>query len=95
MAKKNETVEKVETPEVKVAPEETVAPEVKVTADESEKNVEPTEEPTAEEKSIEQLADETERGTHGSGGDRMRNLGANYVKVQAEVNRRYKESIKL
>lgn len=39
-------------------------------------------------KTISQLADEVIKGAHGSGRDRMRSLGANYAKVQAEVNKR-------
>lgn len=39
-------------------------------------------------KSISQLADEVMKGLHGSGRERMLSLGANYAKVQQEVNRR-------
>lgn len=39
-------------------------------------------------KTISQLADETMRGLHGSGRDRMISLGSNYEAVQKEVNRR-------
>lgn len=41
-------------------------------------------------KSIEQLADEVERGVHGSGRERMIVLGDNYEAVQREVNLRAK-----
>ena len=80
MAKKEvETVE-----EQVVAPEE-VTPETETVA----------EAPEAEEKTVEQLADEVDRGVHGSGRERMIVLGSRYEEVQAEVNRRFKESIKL
>lgn len=39
-------------------------------------------------KTISQLADEVNKGAHGSGRERMVSLGVNYTKVQAEVNKR-------
>lgn len=37
---------------------------------------------------IQRLANEVERGIHGSGRERMLSLGVNYAKVQQEVTRR-------
>lgn len=77
MAKKNETTEEVVEP--KVDAEQTEAPEVK-------------EEPKKEApkaKSVKELADEVERGMHGTGRERMVNLGDQYDKVQREVNQRH------
>lgn len=88
MAKKNEEVKdetvKIEqpiTPTVEVAPKEAEEP----------KEREATKEEVDETTKIQKLADEVERGAHGSGRERMLVLGADYVKVQAEVNRRARQ----
>ena len=41
-------------------------------------------------KSVKQLADEVERGLHGTGNARKKTLGSRYNEVQAEINRRFK-----
>ncbi len=43
---------------------------------------------TSNPKTISKLADETMKGLHGSGRDRMVSLGSNYDAVQKEINRR-------
>lgn len=41
-------------------------------------------------KTVKQLADEVERGLHGTGDARKKSLGSRYNEVQAEINRRYR-----
>lgn len=45
---------------------------------------------TLSEKTVNQLADEVDRGLHGSGRERMISLGSRYAEVQKEVNRRFR-----
>ena len=83
MTKKEITNEKIEN-------EETVKIEQPIT----EVAPEEPKETIKNEKSVEELADEVERGVHGSGRERMLVLGDRYEEVQSEVNLRFRKASK-
>lgn len=104
MAKKNNEVEEKKVVNEEVAPVESqvvdadvnpgsdvesqvVAPEVPED-DEKEKEKAKSKKLTKKEEEFERLVEETIRGVHGSGRERMLSLGDQYFKVQQEVNDR-------
>lgn len=94
-----EEVEVVETTDVnaEVAPDTVEDTEVLETGeiteirDNEDEVTEVPKELAEQEERIQQLADEVERGAHGSGRERMLALGDDYGKVQQEVTRRIRK----
>lgn len=79
------------TPDVEPDTEVIENGEITEIRDDEGETVEVPKELAEQEERIQQLADEVERGAHGSGRERMLALGDDYGKVQQEVTRRIRK----
>lgn len=101
---KNEQVEKEIADNKPVTPSVQMVPEVpeKETPTETKEEVKPKskssskkkKETPIEERSLETLVEEVNRGQHGSGRERMITLGTRYTEVQTEITRQMRKGSK-